>query len=74
MADKDRSSWTGLNDEEAQEFHNYYLQGTVIFTVVAIVAHYLVWIWRPWIPPSEGYASLIDGVKGVATTILPFVA
>jgi len=74
MADQDRSSWTGMSDQEAQEFHTYYLQGMVMFVIVAVVAHLLVWLWRPWIPGPEGYASLMDGVHSTATAVLPFLA
>lgn len=41
-------SISGLTDEEAQEFHTYYMQGLVAFTAIAVVAHALVWAWRPW--------------------------
>jgi light-harvesting complex 1 beta chain len=47
MADR-KGSISGLNDDEAQEFHRYWVQGFVGFTAVAVVAHLLVWIWRPW--------------------------
>jgi light-harvesting complex 1 beta chain len=47
MAEK-RSSISGLTDEEAQEFHQFWVQGFVGFTAVAVVAHFLVWAWRPW--------------------------
>jgi len=40
---------SGLTDEEAQEFMTYWIQGLVGFTAVAVVAHYLVWAWRPWL-------------------------
>ena len=43
-----RTSISGLTDEEAQEFHTYYVQGLVGFTAVAVIAHALVWAWRPW--------------------------
>ena len=43
-----RTSISGLTDEEAQEFHAYYMQGFVAFTAIAVVAHVLVWAWRPW--------------------------
>ena len=42
------NSISGLTDEEAQEFHTFWIQGTVAFTAVAVVAHFLVWAWRPW--------------------------
>lgn len=73
MAEKE--SWTGLTDAEAQEFHNYYIQGTIAFVAVAVVAHFLVWMWRPWIPGPRGYAaSLIDGATQAAPSLLTFLA
>ena len=41
-------SISGLTDEEAQEFHTFYMQGLVGFTAIAVIAHILVWAWRPW--------------------------
>ena len=51
---------TGMNDKEAQEFHKIFVQSFAIFTGVAALAHLLVWIWRPWIPGPDGYASLSE--------------
>jgi light-harvesting complex 1 beta chain len=48
MAER-KGSISGLTDDEAQEFHKYYMQGFVGFTAIAVVAHFLVWIWRPWL-------------------------
>ncbi len=48
MAER-RGSISGLTDEEAQEFHQFWTQGFVGFTIVAVIAHILVWIWRPWL-------------------------
>ena len=44
-----RTSISGRTDEEAQEFHQYYMQGFIGFTASAVVAHLLVWFWRPWL-------------------------
>ena len=41
-------SISGLTDEEAKEFHHYWVQGLVGFTAVAVIAHMLVWAWWPW--------------------------
>jgi len=68
MADR-TESLTGLTDAEAQEFHGYFMQGFIGFTIVALVAHILVWMWRPWLPGVKGYTSLIDGVSTLATMI-----
>nr|P80104.1 RecName: Full=Light-harvesting protein B800/850/890 beta-1 chain; AltName: Full=Antenna pigment protein beta-1 chain; AltName: Full=EHA-beta-1 [Halorhodospira halophila SL1] len=51
----DNMSLTGLSDEEAKEFHSIFMQSFLIFTAVAVVAHFLAWAWRPWIPGAEGY-------------------
>ena len=44
-----KTSISGLSDEAAQEVPHYYMQGFVGFTAVAVVAHILVWMWRPWL-------------------------
>jgi light-harvesting complex 1 beta chain len=50
MATETRTgSLTGLTDAEAKEFHAAFVQGFITFTAIAIVAHILVWIWRPWL-------------------------
>lgn len=38
----------GMNDQEAQVFHGYMFRGTMVFVVVSVIAHALVWAWRPW--------------------------
>ena len=40
---------TYLTQDEAKEFHKLFITSFLIFTVVAIVAHVLVWSWRPWL-------------------------
>ncbi len=65
----DNGYFGGISDEEAQEFMSYYLLGTIVFVVVAIIAHFLVWQWRPWIPGPEGYTSLIDSGSAIANFI-----
>lgn len=72
MADKSES-WSGLSDQEAQEFHQYYIQGMFLFVAIAVVAHLLVWFWRPWIPGPKGYSAL-DAVQTVASNVLPFIS
>ena len=44
----DAANPSGLTDEEAQEFHQYYIQGYLLWAAGAFFAHSLVWIWRPW--------------------------
>ncbi len=49
MADERRGSLSGLTESEAKEFHGIFVTSFIIFTVIAIVAHFLVWQWRPWL-------------------------
>lgn len=69
----DSSSLSGLTDDEAQEFHTFYIQGMIYFTIIAVVAHVLVWMWRPWIPGPSGYASLQETLEPVKTALLALV-
>ena len=66
MSDIDRrtSTVSGLTESEAREFHGIFLTSFIAFTVVAIIAHFLVWTWRPWLPGPNGYTTgmLIDGL------------
>ena len=67
MANGTGGSLSGLTDNEAKEFHAIFMQSFILFTVIAIVAHILAWMWRPWLPGPEGYVSqMIDGVKVAA--------
>lgn len=60
----DRSeSLSGLTQAEAQEFHKIFMSSFLIFTLIAVVAHVLVWMWRPWIPGPEGYAMVEEGMR-----------
>ena len=61
MAER-KESLTGLTDDEAKEFHGFFMTSFIAFTVIAIIAHFLVWQWRPWFPGAKGYASLSDSV------------
>ncbi len=44
-----QSSLSGLTESEAQEFHGVFVTSFSIFTAIAVVAHILVWFWRPWL-------------------------
>lgn len=49
MADDKHSSLSGLTENEAREFHKIFVTGFLVFTAIAVVAHILVWQWRPWL-------------------------
>ncbi len=63
-----------LTPEEAKEFHKMFVMSFIGFTLVAIVAHILVWNWRPWFPGVNGYAFLQDTVNVASATITTFLA
>ncbi|MEJ2575594.1 MAG: light-harvesting antenna LH1, beta subunit [Gammaproteobacteria bacterium] len=48
MTDEERSL-TGLTEGEAREFHSIFIKSFLGFTAVAVVAHILAWMWRPWL-------------------------
>ncbi len=62
---------SGLTDAEAREFHSIFVTSFIAFTVIAIVAHILVWQWRPWLPGPNGYTTgmLQDGMTLVKTLL-----
>ena len=51
----DGASLTGLDENEAKAFGNMFVVSFLGFLIIAIIAHYLVWQWRPWIPGAAGY-------------------
>jgi len=66
---------SGLSESEAQEFHKIFMSSFIGFTLVAIVAHVLVWQWRPWLPGQNGYSSaILDGVKYAANQLIASLA
>jgi light-harvesting complex 1 beta chain len=67
-------SLSGLTEQEAKEFHRIFMASFIIFLVIAIVAHILVWQWRPWLPGPNGYTGLLDSVHGAFTAVRHFVA
>jgi light-harvesting complex 1 beta chain len=71
--ESDRSSLSGLTEAEAREFHSFFMTSFIAFTVIAIVAHFLVWSWRPWLPSVKGYA-LLDGATNAVQSVLPMIS
>ncbi len=72
MSDLDgrTASLSGLTDSEAREFHGIFVTSFIVFVVVAIVAHFLVWQWRPWLPPIGGYTTgMLDHARDLAGAV-----
>lgn len=70
MADSGSSSLSGLTDSEAKEFHSIFITSFIIFTVIAVIAHFLAWQWRPWLPGPGGYAAAIQDAKELAAAYI----
>jgi len=47
-SDQSAGSPTGLTPEAAKAFHGYMVVNTLSFGAIAVIAHLLVWYWRPW--------------------------
>lgn len=71
--DDQRGSLSGLTDQEAREFHRIFMSSFIMFVVIAVIAHVLVWMWRPWLPGVDGYSALTDGVNVATTYVLPYL-
>jgi light-harvesting complex 1 beta chain len=72
--DETTNTLTGLTGQEAKEFHRIFMVGFIGFTLIAIVAHFLVWSWRPWFPGVGGYAELQDAVQFTAMLAQTYLA
>jgi light-harvesting complex 1 beta chain len=72
MAQTDeKGSFSGLSDSEAKEFHKLFVTSFLVFTAIAIVAHVLAWMWRPWLPGVNGYGMLdIDTARVAVQSLL----
>jgi light-harvesting complex 1 beta chain len=69
------ASLSGLTESEAKEFHRIFMVSFIVFVVIALIAHFLAWQWRPWLPGEEGYiTSMLDGVRVVAGYAASLVA
>jgi light-harvesting complex 1 beta chain len=40
---------SGLSEQEAKEIHSGFVQMTALFIGIALLAHVLMWVWRPWL-------------------------
>ncbi len=77
MSDGNRDELgTYLTAAEAKEFHKLFVLSMGFFTLIAIIAHTLVWVWRPWLgaPMPMQSASLTDAMQVAQTAITTFFA
>jgi light-harvesting complex 1 beta chain len=67
--DVTKGSPSGLSEAEAKEFHKIFVTSFMIFTAIAVGAHILAWMWRPWLPGVNGY-SMLETAQSVAHTMM----
>ncbi len=68
MSDNNMGPGTYLTDAEAKEFHKLFVVSMAFFTFVAIIAHFLVWSWRPWLGEAMPMTSAIEAAQTAETT------
>ena len=66
---------SGMTEPEAKEFHTIFMTSFIGFVAVAVVAHILVWMWRPWLPGPQGYRTgALDVIDPILTAVQSLVA
>lgn len=60
-----------LTDQEAREFHAGFMMSFAAFTIVAVIAHILVWNWRPWFQDPTPVATAAAQVQSASVASTP---
>jgi light-harvesting complex 1 beta chain len=68
MSDNKIGPGTYLTDAEAKEFHKGFVGSMAFFTFVAVIAHFLVWAWRPWLGEAKPMLSSVEASQMAETT------
>ena len=71
MSDNKMGPGTYLTDAEAKELHKGFVVSMAFFVFVAVIAHFLVWSWRPWLGASKPMASIENVQQADATSAAP---
>lgn len=66
-------SLSGLSEAEAKEFHTIFMTSFFLFTAIAVVAHILAWMWRPWLPGPNGYKTALDSIQHLAQASISYL-
>ncbi len=69
MAEEYRSPISGLTNNEAKELHRGFMTTMTMYIIIAIIAHYLVWAWRPWFPGTPGYKSTSEVITSTLSML-----
>lgn len=71
MSDNSMRPGTYLTDAEAKELHRGFVVSMAFFVFVAVIAHFLVWSWRPWLGAPRGFAAIESVQQADATRAVP---
>ena len=74
MSDSRDGLGTYLTPEEAKEFHKIFISSFLLFTAVAVVAHILVWMWRPWLQTGGAHTAMLTDHVGVLHAVTSLFA
>jgi light-harvesting complex 1 beta chain len=66
---EEKGSLSGLTEAQAKEFQGIFVTSFLAFITVAVVAHALAWVWRPWVPGPNGYGMLQTAEHAVRTLL-----
>lgn len=68
---REEISLSGLTRSEAREFNRLFLISFIVFTLIAVVAHFLVWVWRPWLQTGvpAGQTGMLEPIRTILTLI-----
>ncbi|MAU98951.1 MAG: light-harvesting protein [Fulvimarina sp.] len=69
MSGREAGTLSGMTEREAQEFNGLFTTSFLVFTAIAIVAHILVWIWRPWLQTPEVSQASLDTAQSLFTML-----
>jgi light-harvesting complex 1 beta chain len=69
MAEEYRSPISGLTNNEAKELHRGFMTTMTMYIIIALIAHYLVWAWRPWFPGTSGYKSTSEVITSTLSML-----
>ena len=72
MVEQGSKTRSGVTEQEAKEFQGFFVLGFVVFVGIAVVAHILVWMWRPWL--SAESAELLDGLQPIVQSALTMLS
>lgn len=69
MAEEYRSPISGLTNDEAKELHSGFVTMMIFYIAIACVAHYLMWMWRPWFPGTPGYKATSEAITAAVSML-----